>query len=71
MHTISNMKALLENHPESGIYIGTLESGREYILYRQEGSAAALLCSPPTVGLKSSITMKMGSPKALNTSGKR
>ncbi|MBS6510360.1 MAG: hypothetical protein KH334_01525 [Clostridiales bacterium] len=37
MHTISNMKALLENHPESGIYTGTLESGREYILYRQEG----------------------------------
>lgn len=38
MHTISNMKALLEKYPESGIYIGTLESGREYILYRQEGS---------------------------------
>ena len=37
MHTISNMKALLEIHPESGIYTGTLESGREYILYRQEG----------------------------------
>lgn len=38
MHTISNMKALLEKYPESDIYIGTLESGREYILYRQEGS---------------------------------
>ena len=37
MHVISNMKTLLENYPESGIYTGTLESGQEYVLYRQEG----------------------------------
>ena len=37
MHVISNMKTLLEDHPKSGIYTGTLESGQEYILYRQEG----------------------------------
>lgn len=37
MNVISNMKTLLENYPESGIYTGTLASGREYVLYRQEG----------------------------------
>ena len=37
MHVISNMKTLLENYPESGIYTGTFESGQEYVLYRQEG----------------------------------